>query len=409
MIKLREFERLSYDDISDADLQALERACAKLGQPVLKFSRTWLAAQHYAGFIQEGSVQLQVLPKIVDEEEGDLGLFTSLLVLAGRVPPVQVGPGDLEKVSGSFMELWIRSFALDLRTQLQRNPRRRYRRERVRPRFLRGKLLSQKLASGRHETTMRYPCEVHSFGLDHPLYRLLRFCNRLLLRQTKKGDTKRMLEHNDLMLAEASLRPFQVQEARRIRLTRLSSSYASLLQQCLLLLDHSTVDLRPGRISQVSLMFDMNRVFQESVYQALKRHARELSLEGEAITRVERELFLGRLFGEFKMNVDIMLGTSGGRSVLLDTKYKQLDREKRHEGLHQADFYQMFGYGRAGRADHDHIVLLYPETTGVRREFVGRGVRLKVRGLDLGSAWQPELRRLDSKALARQAVEAIAR
>ena len=67
------------------------------------------------------------------------------------------------------------------------------------------------------------------------------------------------------------------------------------------------------------------------------------------------------------MKVDLILTDDTYRRILLDTKYKTLDAQTEHQGLYQADFYQMYAYGRAGERYYDDIVLLYPTTDVVQR------------------------------------------
>lgn len=138
-----------------------------------------------------------------------------------------------------------------------------------------------------------------------------------------------------------------------------------------------------GRITQLAFVFDMNRLFEEFVTEFLKRHVGEIKLGGgRRVKEVRYQHRLGRLFEEFNMDADIVLTDDAGDSLIVDTKYKVLDPKERHGGLSQAGFYQMYAYGSAGKQSYDEIVLLYPATTPIRRDFRQNELRLHVRQFD---------------------------
>jgi 5-methylcytosine-specific restriction enzyme subunit McrC len=90
------------------------------------------------------------------------------------------------------------------------------------------------------------------------------------------------------------------------------------------------------------------------------------------------------------MDADLVLTDDAGRSFLVDTKYKVLDPKKRHAGLSQADFYQMYAYGNAGMQHFDDIVLLYPASNVAERTFQQDEIRLHVRRFDPRSIYDAE-------------------
>lgn len=90
------------------------------------------------------------------------------------------------------------------------------------------------------------------------------------------------------------------------------------------------------------------------------------------------------------MYVDLVLTDDAGDSFLVDTKYKVLGAEKQHGGLSQADFYQMYAYGSAGKRHYNDIVLLYPTTAGIQSTFHQGDLRLHVRQFGPRGIYNPE-------------------
>lgn len=392
----REFETARYDAM-DADLvQGLERVTSRIGVPLFRFFRTHLQAQRYVGTLQVGGRTVQLLPKIYPEDRDNLSYLLFLLGYTRRLPLLPAGAGDYAEMKGSLLEIWIRHFASELNRLLRRDRRSAYVEVEERTGYLRGKLLVERMTSGQEGLSGRYPCRYELFTGDHLLNRVLKFCNRLLLAETKVPATAVLLRENAALLDEVSGEPVTARDLGRIHLSRLNAGYRPVLDFCKLLLTRSALDFRAGRITQAAFVFDMSRLFEEFVAEFLRRHHGEIPLSGgRSLVAVQPQQFLGRLFGEFQMRVDLRLIDSAGRKILLDTKYKVPDPEAAHQGLSQADFYQMYGYGRAGKEEYDEIVLLYPEAGGTRNTFASGPLRLHIRSFDPRSIWNRATGRID--------------
>lgn len=67
-----------------------------------------------------------------------------------------------------------------------------------------------------------------------------------------------------------------------------------------------------------------------------------------------------------------------------------ISSKKRHGGLSQADFYQMYAYGSARKTGYDDIVLLYPTSNVTQRTFHQGELRLHVRQFDPRNIFEAE-------------------
>jgi 5-methylcytosine-specific restriction enzyme subunit McrC len=277
--------------------------------------------------------------------------------------------------------------------------------------FLRGKLLVERELRGGDRLHARYPCRYSVFTPDHLINRVLRFCNRLLMGQSRVPRTRILLQENDALLADVDLRLVGPEDLRRVHLNRLNRHYEPILEMCRLLLERSTLDLRAGRITQLAFVFDMNKLFEEFVAEFLKRNKRKIHLtDGRFLKDVKDQKHLGRFFGRFNMWVDLVLTDNEEHSFLVDTKYKLLDEGARHAGLSQPDFYQMYAYGRAGKDRYDDVVLLYPDTGVPGRDFEQDGLKVHARQFDPRSIYDPARpahKRFDESRLAEELSKAL--
>jgi 5-methylcytosine-specific restriction enzyme subunit McrC len=396
---LREHDTLSYGELDPATVSGFERAVERLGIPALRFFRHHLKAGQYVGLLHSGRTSIQVIPKVYGDRDHDLGFLIFLLGYTRRLRIRATGQADLATLNGSFLEIWIRYFADELNTLLRQRFRREYSEIEEYTGFVRGKLLVHRMNHGLESMLGRYPCRYEIFTEDNPLNRILRYCNHLLRDQTGIPATAAVLRENEILLGDVATVPRTIRDVDGIHLNRLNRQYEPILELCRLLLRQSTVDIRAGALQQITILFDMNRLFEEFVAEFLRRHASLVQLGPEVtVGHVRQQKYLGRLFGEFPMYVDLVVTASDGRMILVDTKYKALDIQKRHRGLQQGDFYQMFGYARGGSDQHQEIVLLYPEGRSAEAQYQSGSVELRVRSVDLRSIWDVQTGRLKRRA-----------
>jgi len=394
-ITLREYGELPYDWVGEKGVGRLERAAKALGARVFDFHLDHARARQYVGVVKAGPYTVQILPKVHEAEKDSLGY---LLLLLHYTRKLKIHPGEIagfDKLDGSFLEVWIRHFATELNRLLRTQYKQRYVEIEERSSFLRGKLLTERELNGKATIQARYACRYEIFTPDHLLNRTLKFCNHLLLAQTRSPVSRGTLRENDILLADVTYKPVRAEEVDRIPLDRLNRSYEPMLDLCRLLLANSTLDLRAGRISQLAIVFDMDRLFEEFVAEFLKRYMGEITVgEGSKLVNVAPKRGLGRLFGRLGMEADLVLTDGDGGKILLDTKNKVLSQDGTPA---REDLYQMYAYGSAGTHPYNDLVLLYPATGVVHRTFVQKdSLRLHVRQLDPRKIYDPKSRGLNS-------------
>lgn len=388
-ITIREYGELPYSWVGEKGVRRLERASNATGARVFDFHLDHARARQYVGVVKSGQHTVQILPKVHEAETDSLGYLLSLLHYTRKL---RIHPGDVtgfDQLDGSFLEVWIRHFATELNRLLRTQYKQRYVEIEERSSFLRGKLLTERELKGKATIHARYACRYEIFTPDHLLNRTLKFCNHLLLSQTRFPVSRRTLRENDILLADVTYKPVRPHEVDRITLDRLNRSYEPILDLCRLLLANLTLDLRAGRISQLAIVFDMDKLFEEFVAEFLRRNADEIMVgEGSKLKSVAPKKSIGRLFGKLGMEPDLTLTNVDGEKVLVDTKNKVLP-----DGGTPAreDLYQMYAYGTAGEDVYAGIILLYPITGSYfrRSSFWHGNLGLHTRSFDLKLIYDP--------------------
>jgi len=151
---------------------------------------------------------------------------------------------------------------------------------------------------------------------------------------------------------------FTAGELDMIAFDRRTARFGPLITLAKLLLVGSVPD-RPGQGATYGLVFDMNVVFERYIGIQLRRvlsspaRTVRLQVSGRCLLRRGQQR-------RFRLKPDVAVHEGGDLVCLLDTKWKQLNSHRPHDGVSQSDMYQMYAYGK--EYDCTVVILLYPQT-----------------------------------------------
>lgn len=403
LLQAYQYQKVSYEELASGSPDELEELNDQSGASLFSFFRDHLRTGRHVGLVQTSAETIEILPKIFESRSDNLGIFLLLLRLTGEAKIHAIGSAWLEEHRGSLLEVWARFFASELGSLLKRQYQREYVEVERTSNFIRGRLLIEDIQAGSERMPGGYPCRHEIYTGDNLLNQTLKCCNRLLLHQTRRQETKRLLELNDALLKDVTDRPVTTEDLDRIQINRLNQEYEPVLRLCRLILQSSSLDMRAGRIRQMAFTFDMAELFEQAIAHLIQEFRGSLQVGGRPVTSIEIQSGLGKVFGEYSMEVDLELEDDQGGRTLIDTKYKEVNPSSNHYGVAREDFYQMHSYARAGKRGYDQVVLLYPSRTPIRHRFESSKTALYVRSIDLRALQNPT----DGTLASGQVIEAL--
>ena len=376
---------------TDKDYAALERLRKEIGVEILRpgwrnGERVLQAAQH-VGVVRLNGRTIQVLPKIYRPSQDATEAARTreatrnllyLLAYAGQLPVREHALAPLLRHGDDWFELLTRLFATHLLEEWRRGAHRTYQTVEADSPVLKGKW--------RIGDQLRQPLRRHLFSVaydeftaDNPLNRILRFVTERLWRLTRDSGNRQLLGELRQWMEDVTLLPgITAAEAGSLTLTRLNQRYAPLLNLARLFLDGGALQLSAGDLSTFAFTFDMNQLFEAFVINFVRRHRAEilppeirtceLLSQSHGATR-----YLARREAKsiFLLKPDLVFRDQFARfPLLLDAKYKRLDKTDARLGVSQADFYQMHAYAR--RYDCKRVLLLYPQVVGMTQPLKAR-------------------------------------
>jgi 5-methylcytosine-specific restriction enzyme subunit McrC len=367
---------------SERDVVLLDKMRSAAGTEILRPTlrgrvRCIQAAQH-VGVVRLGHRTIQILPKIYrlgeTDEKGRARQATRnllyMLECAGNLPIREHALAPLLKFGDDWFEILTRLFASHLLEEWQRGAYRTYHTVKDSLPVLKGKwLISEQL---------KYPARQHIFTVaydeftaDNQLNQVFRFAVERLWQLTRDSGNRQLLGQLRQWLDEVTLLPsVTIADANPAQLTRLSQHFRPLLNLARLFLDGGTLQMTAGDLSTFAFVFDMNQLFEAFIASVIYRHRSEIFddqlADCELLTQSHgTTMFLARR-GErnvFQTKPDLAIRKAPDYfPLLIDTKYKRLDKSDLKLGVSQSDFYQMYAY--AHRYECPRVVLLYPQMEG---------------------------------------------
>ena len=352
---------------------------------VLVRTRRGLKAQQVVGVLAVPGRTLEILPKIDGKNDAVRDALVHMLFIAHDLRVADGALAGMARQSHDLLELLIRLFAVRLLAVVRRGLPRRYIACEEDLKLLRGRLDVVRQFTRHAVRPDRLACRFDELSEDTPLNRVLKAAVSRLARMTRSAANVRLLAELAARFEFTGDSPRPLEEP--VRLDRTNTAYHDLYQLARLFLEGDWQGTAAGRPAGFALLFPMNDLFEafvgRSLQSALAPRRVRLQARGKCALTDENGDSL------FALRPDAVVELDGGR-VVLDTKWKELRRERDDLGVAPGDIYQMLAYGRAYGAAR--VILLYPwhsdigDDTGVVRQWTSAGadsLRLDIATVDL--------------------------
>ena len=305
--------------------------------------------QHYVGVLQVGDLTIEILPKIgqyYNEKPAhwqrvliDMLAYCQFIKLESHTTANQALQPH------AILDLYLSIFVSEVEQLMRQGLVKQYYRDKANLKSLKGRLVIPVHIRKNTAHQERFFVDVEQYGHDHLLHQILgaalQMIQRLPISPTLNGRVLRLLNRFPNI---TPLKPFPTLQDQP-PLNRKQQRYKKAVDIALMLLHNYHPGLRAGSHNVLAILFDMNLLFEEYIYQQLLRH----STTEVKIYRQLAKAFWGRRF----LKPDLLVEIEQERFVL-DTKWKLATRTT--PGM--ADLRQIYAY--TNQFDAKHGILLYP-------------------------------------------------
>tara|TARA_B100001059_G_C17826605_1_gene581804 strand:+ start:2287 stop:3537 length:1251 start_codon:yes stop_codon:yes gene_type:complete len=359
-IQVFEYQKLRYSDDSnlkkhhfDAMVQFNEKNQNKYFTVIHK----GVQFNSYVGVIQIGGLTIEILPKADNKEHPDENLWQGVLLNMLRVCKYinvdNVSETVLKKRYNSILEVYFEMYLNEVDKLIKRGLIKHYRRVQSNQLSLKGKLVFAKNIQKNVVHKERFYCEHQIYDRDHLihqiLFKALKILDSLLNNGLRDKLNRILFEFNDFKAINITSNHFE-----KLTLNRKSSPYQKALDIAKMLILNYSPNLNSGNDNMLTLLFDMNALWEEYIFRVLQKH----KPENISVSFQNKKNFWSSNSRTKTIRPDIVIEDSNHKpstNYILDTKWKIRDTNNPDD----SDLKQMFAYNLYWRAEKS--LLLFPK------------------------------------------------
>lgn len=373
-----EYSEISYEAIVDSIgdsknfqlIKELETLCSEKYAASVEFKLNGVAFKNFVGVIKVGDTYIEVLPKIYNSLRDDSPslnkseIYKNINYMINKSPKLSIKNIELtsygENEDGQFLDFFINMFLQELYTNLFKGLYKTYVSQQDNLRYIKGRLLVAENIK-RNFLHNKVYCEFDEFTEDNLVNQILKYTTKLMSKLTNWRKNQLLACNILQFLDDVSDIHVSLDTFSFIKDDRLLGIYSKLLVIAKMFLEGQSIDINSENQTNFIFNIDMNLVYQEYIFEILKEYS--VDIFGENITiksqySKEHLIYNSHNKGVFPLKPDIAILEGNHINILVDTKYKKLNKEKPRNGVSDKDLYQMFGYFH--KYGKPLIFLLYP-------------------------------------------------
>lgn len=363
LVTVREHDSLVDSGIGSADLSEL----SGFARRVLKHADGDLAASNFVGVVttRSGTV-LEILPKIdLDHDTSDpieqtRRVFLEMLRPWRRLPK-QLPHSDIRALSRfPMLEVFVRQFLQLLDALVRTGLARQYVSVEENLPYLRGRLLFADHLRENVAHRTRFYTAHDELSVNRPANRLIHAALVRLAPRVRNQVNRQLLSQLLAAVADVppSVDPLADWQAHHI--DRSMNHYGPVMQWVQLFLFDRGLTTFAGANTNVSLLFPMERVFEDYLVASFRRHQQQYAVATCGFDRTMATIGEAPVFHTIP---DIALRSGTRNNFILDAKWKHVDSttsDLKH-GISQDDVYQLHAYAELYGCNA--VALVYPKNT----------------------------------------------
>ena len=372
LITLKEYEKISTNDerLDCCDVKKLELYLNKTGfQNALKISANEIKAKYHVGVVKFKNTQFEILPKLIaTKEDGNENILKNLIFMLSYTKKLDIKTSDnaiLSKSKNPFLEILIAEFANSLFDALKRLTPKSYIREEENLNYLKGKLKFTENIRYNCANQAKFYCEYDEFSEECLLNQLFYFVANCLYIISTNNRNKTTLKQIIDYFCDIKLIRFDRHKCAKIHLNRNQKMFEKPFNLAKMFVENSSVDLSKNKFENITMLWDMNKLFEEFIYQTIKRNKEKLGIE-KVFFQKKKRLLKTENGTRRDTAVDIMVEKKAennkNKSIIIDTKYKKLTG---FDDVANADIFQVCAYCVLHK-NIEKSILLYPQYENVQ-------------------------------------------
>lgn len=308
--------------------------------------------KQFVGVIQVDGISIQINPK-ADKDEDDhvwKNVLLQMLQACGKLKAQSTGAAHVKRKNLNLLEVYFELFLGEVDNLIRKGLIKQYRTRTKNTKSLKGKLEFAGHIKHNFIHKERFFTSHQVYDKDHLLHVILKKALDIVVHftaGTRLHDLSKRIELNFPLVSQKTL---TISQLNSVKVNRKSKDYSYALELARLIILNYSPDINSGREKMLSLLFDMNQLWEEFILKQLKERTKNTSIK---VSGQESKSF----WGYNTLRPDIVI-RSGDHTYVLDTKWKK----PTSNSASVSDLRQMYTYCRFW--DAQKAILLYPGKKG---------------------------------------------
>lgn len=362
-IQVFEYRKLKYDEDSDFKKHHFDSMVLfneKNQNKYFTIVHKGVLFNSYVGVIQIGGLTIEILPKADKSDNPNKktwqNVLLNMLKVCKHIQVDNVSETNLNKNHNSILEVYFEMYLNEIESLVKKGLIKKYRRVQSNQTALKGKIMFSQNIQKNVVHQERFYCEHQVYDKNHLIHQILSR-GLIILKDLVNNDLRDKL--NRLL--------FEFQDYQQVNITkghfdklvnnRKTTPYLRVIEIAKMIILNYSPNLNSGNDNMLTLLFDMNKLWEEYIYRILQKH----KPEGYQVSFQNSNKF----WEHKSIRPDIVI-TSNKATYIIDTKWKIIEANNPSDD----DLKQMFTYNLHWNAEKS--LLLYPSIGQTERVDFGK-------------------------------------
>jgi 5-methylcytosine-specific restriction enzyme subunit McrC len=352
-IQVFEYHKLKYDENSDFKkhhFDAMVQFNEKNQNKYFTIIHKGILFNSYVGVIQIGGLTVEILPKADNNDNPDKktwqNVLLNMLKVCKHIQVDNVSETNLNKKYNSILEVYFEMY-------LKKGLIKKYRRIQSNQNALKGKLVFSQNIQKNLIHKERFYCEHQLYDKDHLIHQIL-YRGLLILKDLVNNHLKDKLSR--LLFEFQDYQQVNINKSNFDKLVndRKTTPYLRAIDISKMIILNYSPNLNSGNDNMLTLLFDMNKLWEEYIYRILQKH----KPIGYLVSFQNSDKF----WEHKTIRPDIVIKNDKNENFVIDTKWKIIKENNPSDD----DLKQMFTYNLHWKANN--TMLLYPKINQIDNE-----------------------------------------
>ncbi|HFQ5077806.1 TPA: McrC family protein [Vibrio vulnificus] len=356
----------AFEYLKEVCLSANESETSKCLGLTKRYGHELIQVKNYVGVLFSPTGEhIEVLPKTgrkaTDRETAISESRQMLLMMLqhlGSFRYVATNQASIASKRMPLLEIFIEQFLQSVNRLVKRGLKSDYVTQVDNLNYQKGKLLVGQQLRRNLINKHKFYIEYDEYLINRPANRLIATALNKLVAYTRSPSNQRLLRELQFAFVDVPISKSVKQDLSALKLDRSMLDYQVPIAWAKLILAGFSPLSMKGESSELSLLFQMEAVFESYVASVLRTSLPE---NVELTTQASSKHLVKHNQGDqFQLKPDLLMTLPDKSQVVLDTKWKLLDLEAHNYGISQSDMYQMFAYGHKYLKGSGELYLIYP-------------------------------------------------